>query len=163
MNRLFSKTTVLVAIAAVLFSCKNDDLKDDTLEIDANKECSIIVPDGAPRMFNDEYLHITKDGNEYSLFAITKGFYVNEVLSLMVDINGLDKYKPNEKIKINKIDFGMPASSNSNFFTSDYKGKIYLLEYSESEAKLYFDNLTFTLPDGAYVLDGKLTFSMENE
>ena len=91
MNRVISKTTVLVALATVLFSCKNDDLKDDSLEIDANKECSISVPDGAPRMFNDEYLQITKDGNEYSLFATTKGFYVNEVLSLMVDINGLDK------------------------------------------------------------------------
>ena len=115
------------------------------------------------RMFDDEYLHITKDGNDYSLFAVTKGFYWNEVISLMVDFNGLDKYKPNEKIKINKIDFGMSASSNSNFFTSNYKGEIYLLEYSESEAKLYFDNLTFSLPDGAYVLDGKLTFSMKNE
>ncbi len=163
MNSVISKTTVLVALATVLFSCKNDDLKDDSLEIDANKECSIIVPDGAPRMFNDEYLQITKDGNEYSLFATTKGFYWNEVISLMVDINGLDKYRPNERIKINKIDFGMPASSNSNYFTSNYKGKIYLLEYSENEAKLYFDNLTFTLPDGAYVMDGKLTFSMKNE
>lgn len=163
MNSVISKTTVLVALATVLFSCKNDDLKDDTLEIDANKECSIIVPDGAPRMFNDEYLHITKDGNDYSLFATTKGFYWNEVISLMVNINGLDKYRPNERIKINKIDFGMPASSNSNYFTSNYKGKIYLLEYSENEAKLYFDNLTFTLPDGAYVMDGKLTFSMKNE
>ena len=38
MNRLFSKTTVLVALAAVLFSCKNDDKSDELNVIDANKE-----------------------------------------------------------------------------------------------------------------------------
>ena len=68
-----------------------------------------------------------------------------------------------EKMESAKIDFGMPASSNSNYFTSNYEGKIFLLEYSDAEAKLYFDNLTFSLPDGDYVLDGKLTFSIKYE
>ncbi len=163
MNGLLSKTTIIIAIATLVFSCKNDDLKDDASLIDASKEFSMIAPDGASRMFDDENTYITKDGNVYFLFAITEGHYWNEVISLMVDINGLDEYEPYDKIKINQIDFGMPASSNSNYFTSNYKGKIFLLEYSDTEAKLYFDNLTFNLPDGTYVLDGNLTFSIKYE
>ena len=121
MNSVISKTTVLVALATVLFSCKNDDLKDDTLEIDANKEFALTAPNGTTLEFKDA--HITKYwDNRYSFFATTEGQYWNEIVSLMIDINNLSNYKTNEEIKVEKMDFGMFASSNSNYTTSEYKG-----------------------------------------
>lgn len=84
--------------------------------------------------------------------------YWNEVIFLMIDnINDLNQYKPNDEIKINGINFGMFASSNSNYTTSEYAGKIYLLSYSETEASLYFDNLIFNIANGSYTINGKLT------
>ena len=159
MNRLISKTTVLVALATVLFSCKNDDLKDDSLEIDANKEFALTAPNGTTLEFKDA--HITKYwDNRYSFFATTEGQYWNEIVSLMIGINNLNNYKTNEEIKVEKMDFGMFASSNSNYTTSEYKGKIYLLSISESEASFYFDDLTFNIADGAYTINGNLSFPL---
>ena len=54
----------------------------------------------------------------------------------------------------------MFASSNSNYTTSEYKGKIYLLSISESETSFYFDDLTFNIADGSYFIDGKITLTI---
>ena len=105
--------------------------------------------------------HITKYwDNTYSFFATTGGQYWNEIINLMIDFNDLNQYKSNEEIKINKMDFGMFASSNSNYTTTEYTGKIYLLSYSETEASIYFDNLIFNIADGPYTINGKLTLPL---
>ncbi len=159
MNRLISKTTVIVALATVLFSCKNDDSKDDTTPIDVNKEFAFTAPNGTPLEFKDA--HITKYwNNTYSFSATTEGQYWNEIITLMIDINNLNNYKTNEEIKVDKIDFGMFASSNTNYTTAEYNGKIYLSSISESEASFYFDNLTFNIADGSYTIKGNLTFPL---
>lgn len=162
MNRFISKATVLVALATVLFSCKNDD-KDDTLEIDANKEFAFTAPDGTPLAFDEKFTYITKDADTYSLFATTSGRYWNEIVTLMIDLNNLGKYKPKEELKIKEIHFGMFASSDSESVTNKYKGKIFLLDYSEKEVSIYFDNVSFSVRDDTYNMDGKHSFSMKNE
>ena len=159
MNRFISKTTVFVALAALFFSCKSNDTKDDTTPTDVNKEFAFTAPDGKQLEFKDA--HITKYwDNTYSLFATTDGQYWNEIISLMIDINNLDKYKPNEEVIFNKIDFGMFASSNSNYTTSKYLGKIYFLSCSETEVSVNFNNLIFNIADGSYTLNGKLTLPL---
>ena len=159
MNKLFSKIVLFIVLSTLLFSCKNDDTKDDTTPIDANKEYSFTAPNGNQLEFQDA--HITKYwDNTYSFFATTGGQYWNEIINLMIDFNDLNQYKSNEEIKINKMDFGMFASSNSNYTTTEYTGKIYLLSYSETEASIYFDNLIFNIADGPYTINGKLTLPL---
>lgn len=155
MNRFISKTTVFVALAALLFSCKNND---DTTPIDVDKEFSFTAPDGTELTLQEDLTYISKyRDNLYSLYATTNGQYWNEIISLMMDINDLDKYSPNEDVKAERIDFGMMASSNSKYTTTEFTGKIYLLNYSKAEVSLYFNNLIFNIADGSYTINGKLT------
>ena len=163
MNGLISKTTVLVALAAVLFSCKNDDKSDELNVIDVNKEFAFTAPDGTPLAFDEKFTYITKDADTYSLFATTSGRYWNEIVTLMIDLNNLEKYKPKEELKIKEIHFGMFASSDSESVTNKYKGKIFLLEYSEKEVSIYFDNVSFSVRDDTYNMDGEYSFSLNYE
>jgi hypothetical protein len=163
MNRFISKATVFVALAIMLFSCKNDDTNDDLIGIDVNKELTFTAPDGTPLVFEEEFTFITKNADTYFLFATTDGKKWNQTVTLAIDLNNLDQYKPKEELKISLIRFGMFASSDSESVTNKYNGKIFLLKYTEKEASIYFDNVSFSIRDDIYNMDGKYSFSIKNE
>lgn len=74
MNKLFLKVTLIIALAALLFSCKNNDTKEDTAQIIVDKEFSFTAPDGTALTLQEDHTHISKYwDNRYSLFATTNG------------------------------------------------------------------------------------------
>ncbi|MBO4536793.1 MAG: hypothetical protein J5702_06260 [Bacteroidales bacterium] len=88
------------------------------------------------------------------IIASTSGKQVDN--SLWLTIYFYDDTAIGQELKLERIHFSAPLSSNSNNYTSAFTGKIILKEKNNKKAVLRMQDVHFKIAVGEYILNGDL-------
>ena len=91
------------------------------------------------------------------LSAFTNGRMVHDSFYMSFYLKR-DSLRPGKEPEFESILFCLPLSSDSRSYTDSFSGHIYLKEYSSEKVTLRFKKTVFEIGQGAYKLDGDLTF-----
>ena len=88
------------------------------------------------------------------VIAFTEGKMVDDVIYLSFCF--YDDTAVGEELKLERMDFGMPLSSNSADYANSFTGKMILKAVNRHKAVILMENVHFTIAHGEFVLNGDL-------
>lgn len=178
--------SILIAASAIIMtisSCKleepiystrsNEELIEQMDEM--NSEVSLegdidfmfLGPDGpmeiktknCEKNISNEQIYPELNGMSYLSFQ-TKGHYADEILSLSLFFQNLDKCMVGTEIVPVRVSFGAFLSNNSFNFTDRIDGKIVVKAIDEKQITLRFIKVIGSIALGDYIMNGDITFDI---
>ena len=139
---------LLMLVSPLLVSCESLRLIGGT--------CTIKTPDGKTYLFE-----------RGTRMQSTTGFGFHTSERKVYDFFLLNLYLDGEvgtgNVSVARMELEMPFSSNSRDYSSQFTGKIGLVEVTDTEAIFLLKDVRYTLSHGEYVLNGKLTTSLTSK
>lgn len=176
--------SIAVAASALIFTCTACQKEDNpassyketvrmmdelnaTKSIDEDIDFMFLGPDGLLetgyksflKSISDETLYPELNGKSY-FFLSTIGRYANEILSLSVYFQELDKCGAGTMIEPVCVSFGAMCSNDSGNFTDRYSGKIIVKELTDKQITLRFVKVKGSITFGEFILNGDMTFDI---
>ncbi len=108
---------------------------------------------------SNEQIYPELNGMSY-LFFQTKGHYADEILSLSLFFQELDKCSVGTEIKPVRVNFGAFLSNNSFNFTDRIDGKIVVKAIDEKQITLRFIKVIGSIALGDYIMNGDITLDI---
>lgn len=137
---------VSIACAAVLaLSCSKDDISHICKDIEF-KECHLGVLDGKSGLRFEAWTGETRTASEYVLYL-----YFN-------DFAGMETGQ--KSVPVSACFVNQWVNGNAPF-TEEYRGSVFLVKKSDTEAEISFDKVTMNILNTDYLFDGCIICPVE--
>lgn len=137
----------LLAVFPLLLSCES---------LQGERTCTITAPDGTVYRLNPGVACETPSESTTGFVFETSGKKLEDRYLLRLFLNGdVDS----QTVSVQTMSLGMPYSSHSNDYSSQFSGKIGLVDVSPTKVVFRLKNVRYTLSRGEYVLNGDLEAS----
>ncbi len=143
------------------------DEMNSEVSLEGDIDFMFLGPDGlmeirtksCEKNISNEQIYPELNGKSCFYFQ-TKGHYADEILTLYVFFQELDKCSVGTEIVPVRVDFGAFLSNNSSNFTDRIDGKIVVKAIDEKQITLRFVKVIGRIGLGKYIMNGDITFDI---
>ena len=152
--------TVLALAVSVILAPSCNKVSNEEEEDTSNSTLTITLPNKKEVIIeNAQYIPgASEQDDSYIMGAlIDKDNFISISWTLVFKLNNQTLGKD---MTFNRVSFGNPSSSSSQYQTDKFQGQIYLDEVTDTAIIIRMKNVRFTIADGTYLFNGKLNCLM---